>query len=427
MDINERRKYLKRQQPRYQKANRKERSHLLGDMMAMTGLNRKYLIHLMNSDLERKPRQRQRGSTYGSEVRAALYMIAESLDFVCGKRLKPVLLDTAHNLQRYGHLELNPELGQALTKISISTIDRLLPRRHIMDMKLPRKPPSAGKTKVQRAVPIFTIPWNQSEPGHFEVDLVHHSGSVPSGDFIYTLQMIDVATGWSERYATLGKSQVAMEDAFRVLQHRLPFPIKEIHTDNGSEFLNAHMYSFWSQQLPKIQLSRSRPSYKNDARFVEQKNATLVRAYLQNKRYDTVAQMWAINYLYEVMGLFYNLFQPVMRLEQKIWFTDPQGSRRLKRRYGSAATPLHRLLSSNVLEPEQEEAIQRRHWAIDVRNLHHEVYRQLLQVKLLPNASPGKQENIYHTLTQFGPHQQKGDWQPRLDYHLTKQLLRTYP
>ena len=427
MNINERRKYLKRQQPWYQKANRKERSHLLGDMMAMTGLNRKYLIQLMNSNLERKPRQRQRGATYGPEVKAVLSMLAESLDFVCGKRLKPVLLDTAYNLQQYGHLELNPELEQALAKVSVSTLDRLMSPHSYQDMKLPRNKPSAGKNKIQQAVPVSTIPWNESEPGHFEVDLVHHGGADPSGDFIYTLQMIDVLTGWSERYAILGKSHVVMEDALRVLQHRLPFLIKEIHTDNGSEFLNAHLHRFWSEQSPKVQLSRSRPSYKNDARFVEQKNATLVRAYLQNNRYDTVAQMWAINYLYEVMGLFYNLFQPVMRLEQKIWGTDSQGSRSVKRIYGDAATPLQRLLSTNVLNPEQEAAIRQLYRNTDLRALHSEVYRQLFQIKLMPNAMPGEQQNIYHTLTQFRPNSEKGDWQPKLDYHLTQQLLLAYP
>jgi len=427
MTIDEKRKYLMRQQARYQNAERPEKSHLLNDMMAMTGLHRKYLIHLMGSDLRRRPRQRQRGTTYGPKVETALTVVAESLDFICGKRLKPVLLETARDLQRHGELELDDDLEQALAKISIATIDRRLPRHHPMDLKLPRKSPSASKTKIQRAVPIATIPWNQPEPGHFEVDLVHHSGPDASGDLVYTLQMIDVTTGWSERYAILGKSWIVMEEAFRILQQRLPFPIIEIHSDNGSEFLNAHLYHFWSQQSPKIKLSRSRPYYKNDARFVEQKNASLVRAYLQDKRYDTVDQVKAINCLYERMGLFYNLFQPVMRLEAKCWTTDAQGSPKLKRTYGQAATPLRRLLATHVLQPAQAEAIQHLRYLTNVRALHRDIDRQLFQVKLLPNAKPGEQQNVYHTLTHFASDIQKGDWQPRLDYHLTKQDLLTYP
>lgn len=427
MTIDEKRKYLMRQQAKYRKANRQEKSHLLDDMMAMTDLNRKYLIQLLGSNLRRKPRQRQRGVTYGLKVQAVVEVVAESLDFVCGKRLKPVLLETARDLQRHGELELDADLEQALATISISTIDRLLPHHHPLDLKLPRKRPSASKSKVQQAVPISTIPWDQSEPGHFEVDLVHHSGPDASGDFVYTLQIIDVATGWSERYAILGKSWMVMEEAFRILQRRLPFPVKEIHTDNGSEFLNAHLYRFWSEQVPQIKLSRSRPSYKNDARFVEQKNASLVRAYLQDKRYDTVDQVKAINYLYELMGIFYNLFQPVMRLEAKCWSTDALGSPKLKRKYGPAATPFQRLLTTKALNPMQIEAIQQLRYQTNVRDLHRLIGRQLFQVKLLPNALPGEQQNVYHTLSDFLSDSQKGDWQPRLDYHLTQQKLITYP
>ena len=63
MNIDERRKYLKIQRERYLKASRKERSHLLDDMAVITGLNRKYLIELLRTDLERQPRRAQRGRT----------------------------------------------------------------------------------------------------------------------------------------------------------------------------------------------------------------------------------------------------------------------------------------------------------------------------------------------------------------------------
>jgi hypothetical protein len=94
-----------------------------------------------------------------------------------------------------------------------------------------------------------------------------------------TLQMIDVATGWSERVAVLGRSFRVMEAAFLHILARLPFPILEIHPDNGSEFFNHHMLRFWGQIVQGVKLSRSRPFHKNDNPRVEQKNATLVRAY----------------------------------------------------------------------------------------------------------------------------------------------------
>ncbi len=118
------------------------------------------------------------------------------------------------------------------------------------------------------------IPWETSDPGHFEVDLVHHGGESTDGTYVHTLQMIDVATGWSERVAVLGKGQQAMEAGFRRILERLPFAVKELHPDNGTEFFNHHLVRFWGEAITGLTLSRSRPYQKNDNRFVEQKNAT---------------------------------------------------------------------------------------------------------------------------------------------------------
>jgi IS30 family transposase len=101
------------------------------------------------------------------------------------------------------------------------------------------------------------IPWNEQEPGHFEADLVHHCGLSASGEYVSTVQLVDVATGWSERAAVLGRSYLVMEDAFQRILARLPFPILEIHPDNGSEFFNHHMLRFWNKTIPGVQLSRS--------------------------------------------------------------------------------------------------------------------------------------------------------------------------
>jgi IS30 family transposase len=143
------------------------------------------------------------------------------------------------------------------------------------------------------------IPWDTREPGHFEVDLVHHCGASAHGEYVHTLQLIDVATGWSERTAVLGRSQAAMEAGFRTVLARLPFAIHELHPDNGSEFFNAHMLRFFGETITGLTLSRSRPYHKTDNRFVEQKNATLVRQYLGFVRLDTPEQLTLANQLCE--------------------------------------------------------------------------------------------------------------------------------
>ena len=65
-----------------------------------------------------------------------------------------------------------------------------------------------------------------------------------------------------------------MEDAFRTILRRLPFPVLEIHPDNGSEFINHHLRRFWGCLVQGIEFSRSRPFQGNDNRNVEQKNST---------------------------------------------------------------------------------------------------------------------------------------------------------
>jgi hypothetical protein len=188
------------------------------------------------------------------------------------------------------------------------------------------------------------IAWDEAEPGHFEVDLVHHSGPVTEGEYVHTLQLVDVATGWSERVAVLGRSQRAMEAAFRRVLARLPFPVRELHPDNGGEFFNAHLVRFWGTAVTGLTLSRSRPYQKNDNRFVEQKNATLVRASLGDFRLDTAGRCAALDTLYDDLWGYYNLFQPVLHLVEK----SATGTR-VRRKWDAAQTPFERLCATAAL------------------------------------------------------------------------------
>jgi hypothetical protein len=220
-----------------------------------------------------------------------------------------------------------------------------------------------------------------------------------SGEYVYTLQLIDVATGWSERMAVLGRSYLVMKDAFRYILTRLPFRVCEVHPDNGSEFFNHHMLRFWQDLVQGVQLSRSRPYQKNDNRIVEQKNSSLVRSYLGYDRLDSVAQTLALNQLYDKMWVYYNLFQPVMRLQEKTYFPqqDDQPAD-TKRRYDAARTPFDRLCETDAILPEhkaQLDALRRR---INPRQLRRDIYGAIDDLFTLPGAQPDTAENVYETL-----------------------------
>jgi hypothetical protein len=398
MTIDERYKYLRCMKKRYRQANREGRGCLLDEMQAVTGLHRKSLIRLINGSLTRKPRRRERGRTYGGDVESALCIIAESFDHICAERLTPNLIWMAHHLDAHGELYLSPSLLDKLERISTSTVRRILSRHRPSIRRLPRKPPSPPKP-LTRGIPMKRIPWHTTQPGHFEVDLVHHSGPNSSGQYVHSLQMVDVATGWSERRAVLGRSWLVMSDTFHHILDQLPFQVREIHSDNGSEFLNAHLVQFWGQAADHIKLSRSRPYQKNDNPFVEQKNSSLVRAYLGHERLDTADQTLWLNELYEKMGRYYNLFLPVMHLAEKVSIpaTDDEPAR-VQRRYDRPRTPFDRLCETDAISDQQRDQLMALRQSINPRKLRQEIYALRDELFSLPNALAEVTENVHQTL-----------------------------
>lgn len=381
MTIDERRKYLKKMQPRYLAADRPGRGALLTEMEAVTGLHRKSLTRLLAApSLARQPRSRQRGRTYGVELRAVVATVWESLDYVCAERLTPALRPTAEHLAAFGECRLTPEMAAQLGRISRATVQRMLATLARPTPRLPRSGPEQA-TRARRDVPMGRLPWQTDEPGHFEVDVVHHSGASTVGEYVHTLQMVDIATGWSERVAVLGRSQRAMEGGFRRILGRLPFPVRQLHPDNGSEFFNDHLVRFWGEEITGLTLSRSRPYQKNDNRFVEQKNATLVRAYLGHGRLDTPAQAAALDRLYEQMWVYYNLFQPVLHLIAK-----DMTPARLRRRWDAATTPYQRLVATGSLDPDWRATLDARHARTNPRQLRRAIYADLARLWPSPDA-----------------------------------------
>jgi hypothetical protein len=369
MNVDDRRKYLKRMQSRYLLAERARKGELLTEMEAVTGLQRKSLLRLLNApSLERQPRQVERGRTYGVEVTDVVRVVWESLDYVCAQRLTPSLLPTARHLVGFGELRLTDETTTLLGQISRPTVQRMLTKLSQDVYRLPRRGPEQAN-HLAREIPMGRIPWGTAEPGHFEVDLVHHGGSSTSGEYVHSLQMIDVALGWSERVAIRGRGQRAMEEGFRRIQARLPYPIRQLHPDNGSEFLNDHLVRFWGEEITGLKLSRSRPWQKNDNRFVEQKNDTLVRAYFGHERLDTPAQCQAMNAIYDQMWVYYNLFQPVLHLVAK---EVVEG--KVKRKWDEAKTPYERLLVTGVLSEQERTKLAGLYAQTNPRKLRQRVY-----------------------------------------------------
>ena len=398
MTLDEVYKYLRLLKPRYLEADRAGKSALLDEMEAVTGRHRKSLIRRLQRGLQRVPRQRERERTYKSDVDAALRVIWESYDYICAERLQPNLVALAAQLAQHGELELPAPLKAQLGEIGLTTVQERLQQLRQDEPQLRRRAPGPPNQSLAD-VPMRRIPWNTAVPGHFEVDLVFHCGSEARGEFGYTLQMIDVCTGWSERVALLGRSYRVMEAGFRRILARLPFPVLQMHPDNGSEFFNTHLRTFWAT-YPHIELSRSRPYQKNDNRFVEQKNSSLVRHYVGDIRLDTVAQIQALSAIYGKLWLYNNAFQPSLRLIEKTYLpATEERPARLKRDY-TALTPWQRLCATEVLKPEVQQLLQLRIDLTNPRQLRQELYAALAQLFALPGATAEQVENVFETLAQ---------------------------
>jgi len=390
MTIDERRKYLKRMRPRYERADRAGRSPLLSEMEQVTGLHRKSLLRLLHApSLERQPRTRQRGVTYGAEVERVVVRVWASLDFICAERLTPTLLTTARHLAGFGVLALSDEVAAQLEAISEASVTRVLARHRTERLRLPRKGPERANS-VTKDVPMTRIPWDTTQPGHCEVDLVHHGGASSAGEYAHTLQLVDVATGWSERVGLPNRGQAAMEVAFRTVVARLPFPLVELHPDNGREFFNDHLKRVFPTLVPGLTLSRSRPYQKNDNRFVEQKNDSLVRQYVGYARFDTPEQVAALDALYADMSVYYNLFQPVLRLVEKTVLPDPAtaattaaSTTRIRRRWDTAQTPFERLVATGTLLPVHQQRPQALYTQTNPLALRQRIYAQLDALRAL--------------------------------------------
>ncbi len=297
MTIDERRKCIKRMQASYLGADPTERGRLLSHLEELDRVDR---VGPQDPDPGQAAVGRargvrapgQRGRVYGIALDDALRVIWETLDDVCAERLTPALVPTARRLAAHGELVLTDELVAQLGRISIASIQRRLTRWG-------RTPPACrarGQSgqRVARGDPDAADPLGHGRAATSR-SIWSTSGPSTHGDYVHTLQLVDVATGWSERVAVLGRSQRAMEHGFHARAAALPDP--RAAPDNGPEFLNAHLVRFWGAAITGLTLSRSRPYHKNDNRLVEQKNDTLVRAYVGHGRLDTPQQCAALNAL----------------------------------------------------------------------------------------------------------------------------------
>lgn len=330
---------------KYLQAKKKEKTRILTLLTEAAGYSRKHAIYLLNnSTAPKKKISRKRSSRY-KHLYDVLRKIWVSANFICGKRLQPFLPEFIKALKQHKEIIVNKEEESLLLSISPATIDRLLaPAKK--GLKLKGRSTTKPGTLLKHKIPIRTFAdWNDTKPGFLEVDLVAHCGESVSGEYINTLNMTDIASGWAVCAPFMGRSEKFCVQAFEKTKARLPFQILGIDSDNDAPFINAHLLRYCERN--NITFTRGRPYKKNDQCHIEQKNWDIIRKMVGYARFETEEQLELLKRIYNLLELYQNYFQPSRKLINK----ERIGSK-VRKKYDTAQTPCQRLLASKDISAE---------------------------------------------------------------------------
>ena len=322
----------------YRRSSKSGKKRILDELEKLTGYHRESLARMLRDDgpREKGPIRRPRAKKY-ERILPQLKVLWAAAFYACGKRLAPFLPELLSALVRFGEISVTPYEELLLLSISPATIDRMFMKERAT-MKIRGRTLTKPGTLLRSKIPIRTFAeWNEKEPGFFELDLVGHCGGSGAGDFLYTLNMTDVFSGWVALGGMRGRGEKGTLEAMKSASRLIPFSVKGIDSDNDSAFINWHMDKYLGQK--KIKFTRCRPYKKNDQCYVEQKNWSVVRQFIGYKRFETDEQLAVLREIYLLIMRYHNFFSPMMRLREK----QRIGSK-VTKRYMEAMTPYRKLL-----------------------------------------------------------------------------------
>jgi hypothetical protein len=366
MDMRSREQYLNELRKEYAGASKTEKTRLLNEGVKRTHLTRKHLIVKLGFEPAAATRgKRKRKRTYNGAVSSTLIKLWELFDYPCGQRLAPLLEQQTDNLQKLGVLLCSDQIATHLKAISPKTIDRLLKGERARLMLNRYRNPALEPLLNQ--IPMKTSSdWNREEIGNLQLDFVLHCGQSVMGHYAHTLSVNDIATGWWEGQAQMGRSQTATQASLNAVFQRIPFKIREVHPDNDRAFINNLIFQCCKGQ--GVRVSRSRPLHKNDNAWVEQRNYSHIRKVVGYRRFDSQQACDILNRLYTALALFKNFFLPTMKLIEK-----QRVAGKVHRKYDKPKTPYQRVLDSGQLSRKAKLNLQSISESLNPIDLKHEI------------------------------------------------------
>jgi hypothetical protein len=340
-----RREVLNKHIAAYRKASKKEKGEILNIVCGSTGLSRDRAARLLIARTKRKAplkpkaiRRRGRSRQYDLPVIQGLKEVWLHLDFACGKRLHEGIDAMLDALLRFNEVNYDAETVRKLRQMSAATMDRLL-RKDKEALRLKGISTTKPGTLLKRSIPIrLGQEWDDAVPGFVEVDLIAHCGATNAGEYVNTLNVTDICTGWTEPVAVVNKAQRHVLAGLKDVENRQPFPFLGIDSDNGSEFINYDLYHYCQEK--GICFTRSRSYTKNDSCHIEQKNWSLVRRHIGYSRFEGAAAVKLLNEYYALLSLHVNFFMPSTKLLEK-----QRSGAQVRKRYEKPLSPYQRVLA----------------------------------------------------------------------------------
>jgi transposase InsO family protein len=374
LTLKERKKLTRLTARKYQKAGKRVKTAILNTFISQTDYERKYAIHLLANEgktrLMRKSLRFAAASAGGSRrvykkiddnaVLDALIIIWEAFNYQCGKLLAPFLRANIDSITADPQFAVSDAVRLKPGRISAATIDRLLRKEKAQRRIKGTSGTKAAAAHIKSLIPVMShFQCTEQGSGLWQIDLVQHDGGNPSGEFCFTLTITEVKNCWTVHYPLKNK---AFRWVYAALGHALtvlPLPVRILHSDNGSEFIN-HALLLWCQQQ-NITLTRSRGNRKNDNCFVEQKNYASVRKIVGYKRFSDEKGVAALQAVYSSYDNLLNYFYPCQKLVSK----ERLGSK-VKKTYDKPQTPFDRAVSDVGLPKELKNTLIARKAAIDL-------------------------------------------------------------
>ena len=372
MNRQEKQAYYEAIRRRYKHSNRQEKGRILDEFCTVCGYQRKYAIRKLGQSLNITARKNPgRVSVYNqTAIIDVIRTIWLATDQMCGKRLVAAIPEWLPHYERVNQA-LEPDLRQHVLSASAATLDRLLKPVRVTTVK------GIGGTKpgtlLKNHIPIRTGFWDVSVPGFMEADTVAHCGNSLAGDFVWSLTLTDILTGWTECRATWNKGSAGVVRQIKAIEQALPFTLRGFDCDNGSEFLNYHLLRYFTEHPEKPQFTRSRPYKKNDNAHVEQKNWTHVRHLFGYDRIDSPALVEKMNALYaNEWSLLQNHFCPTMKLIEK-----KRVGARYQKKYTKPETPYARVMAFDEVDQVTKNSLRKQHETLNPFALKQDIEAKL--------------------------------------------------